>query len=41
MHSVHNDVAHALREGSMTTVIMLDLSADVDVADHQIILKPL
>jgi len=36
---IHNDIAEALDEGSMTTLIMLDLSVDYDVIDHSILLK--
>ena len=38
---VHSDIAEALDEGSMTALIMLDLSAAFDVIDHLILLNPL
>jgi len=38
---VHSDIAVALDEGSMTALIMLDLSAALDVIDHPILLKRL
>ena len=36
---VHSDIAEALDEGSMTALIMLDLSAAFDVIDHPILLE--
>jgi len=36
---VHSDIAEALDKGSMTALIMLDLSAAFDVIDHPILLK--
>ena len=33
----HSDIAEAFDEGSMTALIMLDLSAAFDVADHPIL----
>jgi len=38
---VHSDIAEALHEGSMTALIMTDLSAAFDVIDHPILLKRL
>jgi len=38
---VHSDIAEALDEGTMTALIMLDLSAAFDVIDHPILLKHL
>jgi len=38
---VHSDIAEALDEGSMTALIMLDLSAAFDIIDHPILLKHL
>jgi len=38
---VFSDIAEALAEGSMTVLIMLDLSAVFDVIDHPILLKSL
>jgi len=38
---VHSEIAEALDEGSMTALIMLDLSAAFDVIDHPILLKRL
>ena len=38
---VHSDIAEALDEGSMTALIMLDLSPAFDVIDHPILLKRL
>ena len=38
---MHSDIAEALDEGSMTALIMLDLSAAFDVIDHPILLKRL
>jgi len=38
---VHSDIVEALDEGSMTALIMLDLSAAFDVIDHPILLKRL
>jgi len=38
---VHSDIAEALDEGSMTALIILDLSAVFDAIDHPILLKPL
>jgi len=37
----HCDISEALDEGSMTVLIMLDLSAAFDVIDHSILLKRL
>ena len=37
----HSDIAEALSEGSMTALIILDLSAAFDVIDHPILLKGL
>jgi hypothetical protein len=36
---VHSDIAEALGEGSMTALIMLDLSVAFDLIDHPILLK--
>ena len=36
---VHIDIAEARDEGSMTALIILDLSAAFDVNDHPIVLK--
>ena len=36
---VHSDIAEALGEGTMTALIMLDLTAAVDAIDHPILLK--
>jgi hypothetical protein len=36
---VQSDIAEALDEGSMTALIMLNLSAAFDVIDHPILLK--
>ena len=38
---VYIDIAVALDEGSMTALIMLDLSSTFDVIDHPILLKHL
>ena len=38
---MYGDIAEALDEGSMTILIMPDLSVAFDVVDHQIILKRL
>jgi len=38
---VHSDIAEALDEGHMTSLIMLDLFAAFDVIDHTILLKRL
>jgi len=38
---VQSDLAEALDEGSMTGLIMLDLSADFDVIDHPLLLQRL
>jgi len=38
---VHSDIAESLDEGSMTALIMLDLSAAFDVIDHPLLLKRL
>jgi len=38
---VHSDIAEALDEGSMTALIMLDLSTAFDVIDHPILIKHL
>jgi len=38
---LHSNSTEALEEGSMTALIMLDLSAAFDVIDHPILLKPL
>jgi len=38
---VHSDIAKALDEGSMTALIMLDLSTAFGVIDHPILLKRL
>ncbi|KAK2150662.1 hypothetical protein LSH36_396g02009 [Paralvinella palmiformis] len=38
---VHSDTAEAFDEGSMTALIILDLSAAFDVIDHPILLKRL
>jgi len=38
---VHNDIAEALDERSMTGLILFDLSAAFDVIDHTIVLKRL
>ena len=38
---VHSDIAEALDEGSMTALIMFDLSAAFDVIVHPILLKRL
>jgi len=39
--NVHCDIAEALDEGSMTTLIMFDLSVDFDIIDRPILLKRL
>ena len=36
---MHSDIAEALGEGSMTALIMLDLSVAFDLIDHPILLK--
>ena len=36
---MHSDTAEALDEGTMTALIMLDLSAAFDVIDHPILLN--
>jgi len=38
---VHSNIAEALNEGSMTALIMLDLSTVLNVIDHPILLKRL
>ena len=38
---MHSDIVEALGEGSMTALIILDLSAAFDVIDHPILLKRL
>jgi hypothetical protein len=39
--NVHCDIAEALDEGSMTTLILFDLSVDFDIIDRPILLKRL
>jgi len=39
--NLFSDIAEALDGGSMTALIMLDLSADFEVIDHPILLKRL
>ena len=38
---MHSDIAEAVVEGSMTGLIMFDLSTAFDVIDHTILLKRL